>query len=428
MANGNNLEIEFLDPFVSGNQIIINTNLRNITHTWVPERTGGLQVTTQPTVELTLEAYRQAMNGDFPLYITAIVSSSKITFKTKNTNEYFINAEIVGNSRANINLYNTGFFLYIAGIEGNNYYINNDILATLYVSDTVTGYFTIKLTNLSNGSVATNNITAQQGLDGRATVNLSPLIKGIFRNPVRSGTLFFSNARGIDLIKIDISHSNGAVERVLRKNFIRGGIRGNKTNINAVTGSLLYPTAKIPYWNGFISRFSYLNANGSITLLQSNSPIITGNPANLARLDLRRVSSCNNAYFQFQNQYGGVSYWLFENYSLSDSNNNLGGFVEYNNNPSGSFNIPNEYKDYTDLADLGNTAAYSMVASSKVPAEYIDLIRDLIISPEIYLIKNGEYIRVFSGKNTIVSDPSSRAFNVKININFNYRFNPALIW
>ena len=64
------------------------------------------------------------------------------------------------------------------------------------------------------------------------------------------------------------------------------------------------------------------------------------------------------------------------------------------------------------------------------------IIKDLCVSSEIYVYYNtatetrtaNEFIRAVLDRNSIMIDENKRASAVSIKLDFDYRFNPSLVW
>jgi len=422
MAGTLAMQIEIQSIPSIGDTISLTLGTNVLTYTWVALRTVGYQITIGSTIEEAASNFLTAFRADSGGFIGASsFNSNTVTLAINNSDPRLFNdGSATGNYLVSFFYFNPSQNIYVSGLN-NLMYINNDMLVTLNSTGDI-GYFILSFTNLSNGNITTSNITAHQGLDGLATINLSPIIKGLFRTPIHSLSPSLSSDQvGSDLIKIDIKHSSGGVERVLRRRFIRGGIKTNRTNISAVSGSFLYPVELIPYWGAYPFGISYLNSDGVIKYITSISNVP------VERLDNRRITNCNPIYIKFLNQLGGYSFWLFDGYGKNTSGKNLGSFIEYNNRPTGVNPVSN--LDYTDIGDLGNISDSKIYASSKIPSNYLPLIEDLIISPEVYIYTPEEgYTRVTCANNNITQEPSKRAYNLKINFDFNYRFNPSVLW
>jgi hypothetical protein len=129
-------------------------------------------------------------------------------------------------------------------------------------------------------------------------------------------------------------------------------------------------------------------------------------------IDYRRIKGNNNIYLKFLNQKGGYSYWLFESYGEKETNTPLGYLVNTSNN----------------LLDLGNESKSDLQIYSKIPKEYRNFPKDLIVSSDIYAYQNSAWKKIFLKSNNIEFDNIKKVYTVNFNIDLNYRFNPSLLW
>ena len=164
------------------------------------------------------------------------------------------------------------------------------------------------------------------------------------------------------------------------------------------------PTTKLPVWIGYETAEYYID-NQNLILKRLLADV------SIANIEERRTKGCNEVYVKFLNQNGGYSNWLFESHSNIENNNNQGGFIRNNL-----------------VDDLGNETDFKLQLESKVPKAFKQLILDLIISPEIYALIEGLYIRVRSGRNSMEYDNIKRSYATKINLEVDNRFNPSLLW
>lgn len=305
------------------------------------------------------------------------------------------------------------------GLASNNYYINNDILVEL-TSTYSDGYFIIFLTNETT-NITTRNLISHQDSQKKATINLSPIIKSIFSLPkfVSQSSIVGQPPThdGRDLITININHSrHETAPIVFQKYFIRGGQRTQKTNVVSPVG-WLQPNGIYPVWTGLPYTASFMPNTGSIQALNPPSDII----------DYRRESGCGSSYIRFLNQMGGYSYWLFSSGKEIDSNKPLGSFTKYGYYGKGTvvdfFSVPP-----SNVIDLGHESDTKLSVSGKVPLKYIDLIKDLIISPEVHVYSNAAFRRVYVQSGSVDKDLNKRAYQVKLSFDMNNKFNPSILW
>ena len=280
--------------------------------------------------------------------------------------------------------------IVLGGFTESNYLLNNEIWIDLNIFEAIDRY-QVLVTNTSNGKIAKPIVLFS--LDNKVEFNIQQVFKSLFDTP---------NVKNANKFKITFRALLGNVivkESTIYKNIIRGGKRTEKTNISIAFNTILRPTTNLPIWTGYPTNEYYLSEDGSV---QTQTP---------TNVDYRKETNCNGLYFKFLNQLGGYSNWLFQSYQTTESNQNLGA-----------------YSVGRTIQDLGNESDSSLSVYSKVPAEYYPLIQDLIISPEIYIWKNFEWVQVFSGRNSTQEDANKKAYSVNLKFDFENRFNPTLLW
>lgn len=278
-------------------------------------------------------------------------------------------------------------------LNGNGYLTNNEIWIDIS-SDMTVVYYKLFLTNMQNGKVSSQFVSYADPLNS-ASVNIQSIVKSLLDVP---------NGETNNSTKIQISiTANDGTNIFFTKDFVRGGKRVNDTNQTISPNQTLRLTEKLPTWSGF-PIFDYF--------LDSDYLIQKKNLAEVSNVDYKKIKGCNNIYIKFLNQKGGYSYWLFESFSEKESNRNLGYVVSQNRS----------------MVDLGNESKSELNIYSKIPKEYKDYARDVIISPDIYAYQNGGWKKVFSANNSIEWDSVKKVYSVNLNISLNYRFNPTLIW
>lgn len=285
--------------------------------------------------------------------------------------------------------------MYIShDLNANGYLINNEIWFTLEGSLPVM-YFRIVLKNLSNAKQSTPFI-AYTDENNKVRVNIQAIVKSLFDVP---------NAINNHCAKIQISiTTNEGTNLTLVNDFIRGGKRTNDTNQTLSSNNTLRLSEKLPVWAGF-PVFDYF--------LSSDYLIQQQYIADVTGIDYRRTKGCNNIYIKFLNQKGGYSYWLFESYSEKEQNTNLGCIVNS--------------KDNT-LLDLGNESKSDLQIYSKIPKEYRDYAKDIIVSSDMYAYQGGTWKRIFSKGNSVEFDNIKKVYVTNLNLDLNYRFNPSILW
>jgi len=279
-------------------------------------------------------------------------------------------------------------------LNNNGYFINNEIWFEITADLPVT-YFRLVFMNLSNSKISTQFISYTNP-DNKVFINIQSIVKSLFDVPNGS-----TNNAG----KIQISiTTNEGTNLTFTKDFIRGGKRVNDTNQTISPNQTLRLSANLPVWSGFPISDYFLS---SLYLIQEQLL------ADVTNIDYKRIKGCNNIYLKFLNQKGGYSYWLFESYSEKETSSNLGYLVNSKTN---------------NLLDLGNQSKSDLQIYSKIPKEYRDYAKDIIISPDIYAYQNGGWKKIFSKGNSVDFDNIKKVYVTNLNIDLNYRFNPSLLW
>jgi len=279
-------------------------------------------------------------------------------------------------------------------LNNNGYFINNEIWFEITADLPVT-YFRLVFMNLSNSKISTQFISYTNP-DNKVFINIQSIVKSLFDVPNGS-----TNNAG----KIQISiTTNEGTNLTFTKDFIRGGKRVNDTNQTISPNQTLRLSANLPVWSGFPISDYFLS---SLYLIQEQLL------ADVTNIDYKRIKGCNNIYLKFLNQKGGYSYWLFESYSEKETASNLGYLVNSKTN---------------NLLDLGNQSKSDLQIYSKIPKEYRDYAKDIIISPDIYAYQNGGWKKIFSKGNSVEFDNIKKVYVTNLNIDLNYRFNPSLLW
>lgn len=392
---------------ISFNLKAIDTGIETpYTFTYVPTRSNSFEVTTQPPAfafigERSAQNFQTAFELDFPSDFTTEINtakfSSSVIITAINENITFtggLSTYEPGYSSAKITFEITREDgITLGGFSESNYFLNNEIWIDLSTVETIDRY-QINVTNISNGK-STKPIVLF-ALKNKVEVNIQQVFKSLFDTP---------NIKNANKFKITIKAILNDVvvkETLVYKNIIRGGERAEKTNVSIPFNTSLTVTDKLPVWNGYPTNEFYLASDGSIQILASISN---------ENKDYRKESGCNGLYFKFLNQKGGISNWLFQSYQETESNMPLGA-----------------YSVGRTISDLGNESDCALQVYSKVPNEYYQLIKDLIISPDIYIWKDLRWVRVFSARNTTETDRNKKAYSVKLKFDFENRFNPSITW
>lgn len=411
----NILKMTFNEAIPVGGYVSFDLDGSPINETYVVARSGSGEVTADVTVEKTAHNLKTSLDLDFGSDLTVGYSGNTLTVYSKNLSHSFTNPA----SSHDVTFgFEENSEIEVSGISGSNYLINNDIIMTLN-SNVNVDYYELSLTNLTNGNNTGIFRMYTKQTSNELNINLSPIIKGIFSEPEADNS-YSTGSTTVNLNRITITIQKDGSENsyTTTKNFIRGGNRTNDTNQSlAITvtntfNTWLQPANKIPTWTGYPIAGYRLNSNNTITKVLTSSL-----PSGI--LDARRSTGCYPVYVKFLNQKGGYSYWLFESGKEGEQNNHLGSFIRNNK-----------------VDDLGSEADSTLQLYSKVHKDYIGLIKDLCVSSEIYVYhaamtkaaKPNQFIRAFLDRNSTLIDENKKAYAVNIKLDFDYRFNPSLLW
>ena len=299
----------------------------------------------------------------------------------------------------------------VTGLDGNGYLSNNPII--VQIGDDVVYYFRISFSKDNGATYLDFQLTP---INKRARINITPIIKGMFPNLNQNNQNLLVNIKISTIVLVSDPITGNTNESILNtvtmnKSFIRGGVRGNGRNLTLPVGAVLNPDRNIytPYFPGYPNEVSsIINDNGNLWIAKQNINPLAPNVIK------RREKGCNSTYVKFLNSLGGYSFWLFEGNTYEEKNTNSG--------------IINNLS----IIDLGNEVQEELELYSKVPRNFISIMKDLIISPEIYiysLTEQGEtWSRYYSGSNTIEINPVKTSQEVKIKLKPFTNYNPQVIW
>ena len=320
----------------------------------------------------------------------------------------------------------------LSGLSSNFYLANNPIYLNISGIDNRTAYidYFISVYNNQGSIVSTSKPQRAYNINNTLSVDIAPLVKSFMSEPDHNTNYteltpfpFYKNHIKINITVREYEYKNtlvsdpdGGLDRIVfsteivksdtitNKTFIRGGERTYDNNINLGNATKLIVTENIPVWAGFPVDYYYTNLQDGIV----KANIIPG-----GLKDERKVKGCESIYIKFLNSLGGYSYWLFENSEVQERNSNLGSI-----------------RRKLDVLDLGNETEETITLISKVPQRFMPLMKDLIVSPEIYRYEKEtqEWHRLSSDNNRITTNPFEVNTKVKLKFNPYSNYNPAVIW
>lgn len=307
----------------------------------------------------------------------------------------------------------------IHGLESDGYFIDNPILLTITDTRTDVYYVEVTIQNESNlKSVNPFRLYAQNQL---VKFKADSIVKGLFDIPKHNvdylATTPLLMPRNANTFKFSFRtfYTNGDVSTINNESrvFIRGGLYDTRlTNETVSIGALLQNAERVPVFGGYPCAY-YITENKH-NIVKYNRISVN---LNSEIWELMRKKTCDGAYIKFLNSFGGYSYWLFEDWKDLTSNKHLG-----------------VASSFGGTTDLGSEVDFEFEAMSKVPRRYIGLIKDLIVSKEVYIyLNNGKrdelaWRRLWLKDNKIEEKRKSNAYNVAIKFTEEKNYNPSLLW
>jgi len=228
-----------------------------------------------------------------------------------------------------------------------------------------------------------------------------PIIENYIENAARET---FSFRFGIYLFTAQLPI---ATQEINHKQFFRAGSFNNTFDVVHTIGKILHNYDKIPYWDGFPAEEYYIGESYNI-YFRSLGDI----PA--VRKEKMPNHLCNPVYVKFLNALGGYSYWLFE-----------GQTIQYKTQNSGYYNADHRY-----TTDYGNTLETTLELHSKVPGRYINIIRELLVSPEIYVYNpqaRWKWTQIINNNNTFDYIEDKKINEMQLSFLQPINYNPQVV-
>jgi len=229
-----------------------------------------------------------------------------------------------------------------------------------------------------------------------------PFIENYIENSARET---FSFRFGMHLLGGQIPFRTAEINY---KQFFRAGSFNNAFDVALLPNQALHNYDKIPYWDGFPAERYYIGESYNIYFDKVES--LTPN-----QKELLPNPCCNPVYVKFLNALGGYSYWLFE-----------GQTIHYKTQNTGYYNSDHRY-----TTDYGNTLETTLELHSKVPGRYINIIRELIVSPEIYAYQPQRkpiWKQIINNNNTFAYIEDKKINEVQLSFIQPINFNPQTLF
>jgi len=308
----------------------------------------------------------------------------------------------------------------VTGLNLNGYCINNPIYVWIrpgvFHAHPISQY-SIKITN--NRSQASHTFLFS-AVNKEVHVNISPMLKALFKKPKHkyaTNTVIAENyienaARETFSFRFGMYLFSGqlpiATQEINYKQFFRAGFFNNTFDTVLPMGKILHNYDKIPYWEGFPVEEYYIGESYNIYFRPLGAI-----PA--VRKEKMPNHLCNPVYIKFLNALGGYSYWLFE-----------GQTIHYKTQNAGYYNADQRY-----TTDYGNTLETTLELYSKVPQRYINSIRELIVSPEIYAYQpenRWKWTQIINNNNTFAYIEDKKINEVQLSFLQPINYNPQTLF
>ena len=299
----------------------------------------------------------------------------------------------------------------ITGLENNYYLINNSINLLINGFASNVNYLEIKATNTNTTKFATIRIYP---INNTFKIDIAHLVKSTFNDPAYPNVNINLNSISIEFKTYFSNGTNSTT--TITKYFIRGGnfqgiypncVREKENYLldGDVISSLI--SNKMPCWRCDLEDFS--------SLVTQQSPKINGAAYELVTTPTECFDKpCKGIRVIFLNQYGTYSGWYFNNYEVNDTTKH----TDYIENFGTDFNGNN-------FNDLGSKVTTTITVKDSVPLAYNNLIRQLIISIEVYIIEDGFFRKVILNNSKWNFNSRENTYKHSITLDYPEVLNPS---
>jgi len=214
----------------------------------------------------------------------------------------------------------------------------------------------------------------------------------------------FSFRFGMHLFSLQIPIKT---QEINYKQFFRAGSFNNTFDVTHTMGKILHNYDKIPFWDGYPAERYFISESYNIYFEKVES--LTPN-----QKERMPNNFCNPIYVKFLNALGGYSYWLFEGQTTNFKTQN-----------SSYYN-----SDYRNTTDYGNTVETTLQLHGKVPERYTNIIRELIVSPEIYFYqpqKKPIWQQIINNNNSFDYIANKKINEVQLSFVQPINYNPQIV-
>lgn len=259
--------------------------------------------------------------------------------------------------------------LEIEGLEGNYYAVNNPVY--LKIQSSKDSFIVMRVQGKSDSDMV---YQIRAGLP--LFVDISDYIKSFMGipdlvEPVFAGEQQLAGLVNKNIIELTllfaVREDMGPTKQYLYKRiFVRGGYF-NGVNNQLTDGMVLKDSSLVPTWGGYPSNMFHI---------QGASIVATSTSSSYA--DERRTNNtCDSVYIGFLNSKGGFSYWLFDNYELTQKVSSSD-TLERN---------PDMFKKQSKFLSVGGDTTSTLNVVTRAEEDYYRLMRALSASPIVYVYK-----------------------------------------
>ena len=300
--------------------------------------------------------------------------------------------------------------MIIQGLTLNGYFVNNPI----YIS--ITDLITSKYIEIIIGTAV---YKLYPNLNGEVLVNLASMIRVTMPLTQANGDYLNSSIANttheLTITVKEYKNDGTNTTESFTKTFIRGGALGNNNNLIATPNKTLTSSLKIPVWINKPCALYYLNDSLQVIKMPLKDVTISYfDDVHQVGVEVQQTRYTDGVYLKFLNSFGGYSYWNFERTSTKLKSENIGYYVT----PS----LAGEM-----VTDMGHTLKEDITVESVVKAEYINIIKDLITSTEVYVQDANNWVRIVLDGNSLTLNSVKKVYDVSVTFKRHNTYTPTTL-
>lgn len=300
--------------------------------------------------------------------------------------------------------------MIINGLNSNGYFVNNPV----YIS--ITDLITSKYIEVTIGSAV---YKLYPNLNGEVLINLASMIRVTM--PLSNANTDYLNSsianttHELTITVKDYKNDGTTTIESFTKTFIRAGALGNNNNLTATANKTLVSSLKIPVWINKPCALYYLNDSLQVIKMPLKDVTISYfDDVHQVGVEVQQTRYTDGVYIKFLNSLGGYSYWNFERTSTKLKSENIGYYIT----PS---------LDGEMVTDMGHTLKEDITVESVVKSEYINIIKDLITSTEVYVQDANNWVRIILDGNNLALNPVKKVYDVSVTYKRHNTYTPTTL-